>query len=571
MLKYISSLFLVFFSSTLLFSQTNTTLNENELIDLKKKFYLNRKIGIDSTLFYMNKLVKTNNIPYKTFAYSAIEYIKTREKQIVDINFFKDSISKYLPKISLKKENYNILFDIHILLGNTKKRRGLTKQALKNYTKAEAYAIETKDIERIIKIKGNIALIYQDMEELNEALLKTKEKHFLLEISKEKLGSKFQINKLKTSLNIGAIYATMYKNDTLQIQYADSSLYYYNSILKNNNLKDDSYYYGRTYYGLGTIHTLKKEYTKANLYLEKSLEIFHKYKSYSYLYKGYYNTAVNYYMAKNLKKAKNNFLKALHIKNDTLLDYNYMHANNYLSKIYLNQKKVDSANYYLNTFLNAYDKISTREKQQFKEAYKTAKEINFTKKINALNKDNNKRAFYYNIIVISLILILGFTSFFVFKNIREKKKAKSRLNDLLTRVSQKEKDTITTSDLKIKDEQHQQIIKGLSKIEEKLYFLKDDFNLYNAAKKIGTNTTYLSKVIKEYKKMSFSEYTNELRINYITKKLSEDKKIRAYTTQAIGEIGGYKNAKSFTRIFKKHTGITPYQFIEKIDKEVIIK
>ena len=97
--------------------------------------------------------------------------------------------------------------------------------------------------------------------------------------------------------------------------------------------------------------------------------------------------------------------------------------------------------------------------------------------------------------------------------------------------------------------------------------MKDDFNLYNAAKKIGTNTTYLSKVVREHKKMSFSDYTNELRINYIVDILTNDKKVRAYTTQAIGEIGGYKNAKSFTRIFKKYTGITPYQFIEKIDKE----
>ncbi|WGH77097.1 helix-turn-helix domain-containing protein [Tenacibaculum tangerinum] len=84
---------------------------------------------------------------------------------------------------------------------------------------------------------------------------------------------------------------------------------------------------------------------------------------------------------------------------------------------------------------------------------------------------------------------------------------------------------------------------------------------------MGTNTTYLSKGIKEWKQMSFSEYTNELRINYIISRLSEERKIRAYTTQAIGEIGGYKNAKSFIRIFKNYTGITPYQFIEKISKE----
>ena len=66
--------------------------------------------------------------------------------------------------------------------------------------------------------------------------------------------------------------------------------------------------------------------------------------------------------------------------------------------------------------------------------------------------------------------------------------------------------------------------------------------------------------------MSFNDYTNELRINYIIEALSNNKKVRSYTTQAIGELAGYKNAKSFTRIFKKHVGITPYQFIEKIDK-----
>ena len=190
MQKLFYSLLLTFFSCFLSFSQQNETLNQTDLNQLKKKFYLNRKIGIDSTLFYMNKIINTNNIPYKTFAYAAIEYLKTREKQHVNLDFFKDSITKYLPQISVEKKNYSTLFDIHILLGNTNKRRRLTKAALKNYIKAENYALAAKDIERTIKIKGNIALIYQDMEELNEALLKSKEKRFLIETNKEKLGRK---------------------------------------------------------------------------------------------------------------------------------------------------------------------------------------------------------------------------------------------------------------------------------------------------------------------------------------------------------------------------------------------
>jgi len=572
MLKYLWFFLLLFFSYTLCHSQTH---KKKELDLFKEKFYLNRKIGIDSSLYYMNKMLKTNIASYKTFAYSAIEYLKTREKRFVDIQFYKDSIDNYLPKIDKSEKNYTILFDIHILLGNTNKRRKLIKLALNNYIKAEKYALLAKDIERIIKIKGNIALIYQDMKELNKALSETKETLDLIEENKKELGNKYNINKYKTALNIGAIYATLYKNDTQITQFADSSLFHFNSLLKNKNFKLSPYYYGRIYYSLGTVYSLKKEYNKASYFLDKSLDIFNKNKSNSYLYKVYYNAGFNHYMANHIEKAKQNFLKALHVKKDTLLDSNYMNMHNYLSKIYSKQQKNDSADYYLNTFLKIYSKVSLRDKQQFKEAYKADKETYFDKEINKLTKNNSKKTYYYNTLVISLIILLFIISFIVFKNIKEKEKTKKRLDELLGKVSKKEtikrENLLHTSNLNIKDEKHQEIINGLLKIEKKLYFLKEEFNLYNAAKKIGTNTTYLSKVIKEYKLMSFSEYTNELRINYIITALSNDKKIRAYTTQAIGEIGGYKNAKSFTRIFKNYTGITPYQFIEKIDKELIIK
>lgn len=575
MLKYLFLLFSFLFCYNLCHSQVHEEYKEKELEQFKEKFYLNRKIGTDSSLYYMNKMLNTNITSYKTFAYSAIEYLNTREKKNVDIKFYKDSIEKYLPRIDKTKENYTILFDIHILLGNTNKRRSLIKLALHNYIKAEKYALLAKDIERIIKIKGNIALIYQDMQELNKALSEIKETRKLIEDSKEELGNKYNINKYKAALNIGAIYATLYKNDVKNNKYADSSLSYYNSLLKNKKNKLSSYYLGRVYYSLGTVYSLKEEYNKAGYFLDKSLTIFNKNKSDSYLYKGYYNAGFNHYMANDIEKAKQSFLTALRIKKDTLLDANFKNMHNYLSKIYSKQQKNDSADYYLNTFLKINAKVYLRDKQQFKEAYKEDKETYFDKKINKLTNDNSKKTYYYNAIVISLIILLSLISFIVFKNIKEKEKTKKRLDELLGKVSKKEiikeGNLLQTSNLNIKDEKHQEIINGLLKIEKKLYFLKEEFNLYNAAKKIGTNTTYLSKVIKEYKLMSFSEYTNELRINYIITAISNDKKIRAYTTQAIGEIGGYKNAKSFTRIFKNYTGITPYQFIEKIDKELHIE
>ena len=329
-------------------------------------------------------------------------------------------------------------------------------------------------------------------------------------------------------------------------------------------MNNDNYYTARIYYSLGTAYSLKKEYGEANMYLDKSLVLFKKVNSQSYLYKANYNSGYNHFMSNDYNKAKKHFLRTLSLKKDTLLDYNYINTLNYLSKIYSHQKKIDSANYFLNSFLKAYSKMSTKERQQFKEAYKIDKETDFKKKIHKLNKQTYLYTFLISILVLTLIV----AGIFIIKSKREKNKAKSKLEELLAKHSNSEYNLNPPNRIKINDEQHQQIIDGLFKIEKNHYYLKEDFNLYNAAKKIGTNTTYLSNVIKKYKKMSFNDYTNELRIDYIAKLLTDDKKTRSYTTQAIAEIAGYKNAKSFTRIFKKYTGITPYQFIEKINKKL---
>lgn len=571
MLKHFYFLFFIIFSFSISYSQSKNKYNENQLEKIKGKFYLNRTIGVDSSLYYMEKMLITNNTAYKTFAYAAIEYLKTREKHVVDIQYYKDSINKYLPKILKTKENYTILFDIYILLGNTNKRRGLIKSALENYIKAENYATAVNDIERIIKIKGNIALIYQNMDELDKALNESKNTLKLIENNKDVLSDKYLLRKYKTTLNLGAIYTTLYRDNTKNFQYSDSALFHYNSLIKNKEFKLSSYRHARINYSLGTIYTLKKKYSKASYYLEKSISLFKKSKSYSYLYKSHFNNGFNYYMSNDLEKAKKNFFTVLQIKKDTLLDAKYVNTHKYLFQIYLNQKKNDSASYYSNRYHELLNLASAKENKQIIGAVKLDAENNYNKKIDTLTKSITKKNYYYSVVIISLILILIVSIYLIVKNVKEKKETKKRLNKLLIKASKKEKvnnnNFSSSKNLNIKDEQHQQIIIGLLKIEEKLYFLKEEFNLYNAAKKIGTNTTYLSKVIKDYKKMSFSEYTNELRINYIVNIMSNDKKVRAYTTQAIGEIGGYKNAKSFTRIFKNYTGITPYQFIEKIDKE----
>ena len=63
---------------------------------------------------------------------------------------------------------------------------------------------------------------------------------------------------------------------------------------------------------------------------------------------------------------------------------------------------------------------------------------------------------------------------------------------------------------------------------------------------------------------TFSEYTQELRIQYVLKKLIDVPYFRKYTLQAIAEEVGYKDANTFVRVFKKQTGLSPNYYIEKL-------
>jgi AraC-like DNA-binding protein len=113
----------------------------------------------------------------------------------------------------------------------------------------------------------------------------------------------------------------------------------------------------------------------------------------------------------------------------------------------------------------------------------------------------------------------------------------------------------------------EKIITGLNKLEKKQLFLKPDFKLAFVAKKLNTNTAYLSQYFNQHKKLSFSDYAQELRIQYVLKELRDNLQFRQYTLQAIAEEIGYADARTFVRIFKKQTGLTPNYYLEELNRE----
>ena len=111
----------------------------------------------------------------------------------------------------------------------------------------------------------------------------------------------------------------------------------------------------------------------------------------------------------------------------------------------------------------------------------------------------------------------------------------------------------------------EKITVGLNKLELKEAFLDPNFKLAFVAKKLNTNTAYLSQYFNQVIQKTFSEYTQELRIQYVLQKLNDAPYFRKYTLQAIAEEVGYKDANTFVRVFKKQTGLSPNYYIEKLE------
>lgn len=106
------------------------------------------------------------------------------------------------------------------------------------------------------------------------------------------------------------------------------------------------------------------------------------------------------------------------------------------------------------------------------------------------------------------------------------------------------------------------ILKKLERFENSEKFIKKDISLPLLASQLGTNTNYLSQIINNHKNKNFNAYINELRIQYIIKKIHTDSNYHNYKISYLAEECGMPYS-SFTSLFKSFTGMTPSTFVKQ--------
>ncbi len=94
-----------------------------------------------------------------------------------------------------------------------------------------------------------------------------------------------------------------------------------------------------------------------------------------------------------------------------------------------------------------------------------------------------------------------------------------------------------------------------------------DFSLQMLADMVGSNTTYVSRVINNSYHKNFKTLLNERRIREACHKLKDKRHVANFTMQTIYEDVGYKSASSFIRAFKKMYNMTPSEYLRLSPEE----
>lgn len=106
--------------------------------------------------------------------------------------------------------------------------------------------------------------------------------------------------------------------------------------------------------------------------------------------------------------------------------------------------------------------------------------------------------------------------------------------------------------------ENKKIFKDLNRIvvQDQLY-LSPELSREDLAQIVHLNNARFARMIKENTGTNFNGYVNELRINYAIKLLKQHPN---YTIRAIADEAGFNSTPILYSMFKKKTGMTPYEF-----------
>ncbi|WP_103071091.1 helix-turn-helix domain-containing protein [Aquimarina sediminis] len=479
----------------------------------------------------------------------------------------------------------------------------LNKGQFKTYLRYSDSIIDiTKDVKKShypgtgYIFKGGVL---RDMERYNEALnclLKAKKSAEINNDEIQVLIAEEIIAELKTILGKDEEALEIYKKHFFVLS-------------KKDEIKRNSQNYISTVYLLGSSYNRIQEYDSAHYYINKGIK--HSLASYHHFFypELVFTSGVNNYHRKKYKAAIDSLQKTLSLLDNNVDNINVRMSYLYLGKSYkqLNEnakaieylEKVDSVtndsnyrleireafellkDYYVKKGDNdesvkllekwiRYEKIRQKKykklNQEIVEKFDVPRLIKEKELLLNQSIDDNKASKIKIMIIGCLVLVvISVLYFFLYKSKKDKLEEvlDKQLEKVKTLENNKKKPSNPSSGLELSQELKVEILQKLNDFENNKGFLKNDLTLVKVSKKLKTNSTYLSKVINLEKQKNFTNYINDLRIEYCVEQIKTNKKFRQYAITSMAKEVGFNNIQSFAKAFSKKEGCNPAEYVKK--------
>ncbi len=435
------------------------------------------------------------------------------------------------------------------------------ERALDNYLMALKFTKINKNTDFQYLTQHNIAIIKSKLGKHQEAL----------DIFKECLDYEEKM-KIRDTLDYMEIIVDLVETYTKNSMIDSSDYYLKRGFFLSKQYNNDFYY--RFLFNQGINFYYKKKYAEAELNIKESLPYLSKLEDKrhtvnAYFYLGRINESI---MNKNkanyfYKKIDSIFQNTRYITPEVRDSYSFLINYYKTNEDYKNQLlyverllKFDSILHQNNILIN----------EKLIKKYDTAELLAEQEKL--IVSIYGKNSYFKRYIRFLIVIVIVISALFYYQYQRRKRYSK-RFKALIEEKgdsTKKNNGIISIKSekriLKISDDIKEDILSKIQKFEENMEFLEPNITTTSLAIQFKTNSKYISRIINTYKEKNFTNYINDLRLEYVIEELKTNKKFRNYTIKAIANEIGFNTTEAFSKYFHKKTGLYPSYFIKKMEE-----
>ena len=234
--------------------------------------------------------------------------------------------------------------------------------------------------------------------------------------------------------------------------------------------------------------------------------------------------------------------------------------------------------------LNAYkhfrlanDSIFSEDKErdlsEMRYQYDSERQENLIKqgKLEMMEKEQHLQQLSFILAIIVIVLVLLYYLYnrknkLYLSIVMQNQDAIKRETELTRRIEELESQESASAKYassSLSDEKSLELFRQLEKAmrEDKIYQDKN-LNKDRVAELLGTNRTYLSRIINEQAETSFTHYVNRFRIEEAVRQLSDP--YNDIPLKALASELGFNSISTFYNLFQSSVGMTPAQYRSKV-------